>query len=250
VGKIPGVRSLADRLYPRRPEVFALPKPLEGHRMRLHWKSRKGIVFGTWEPEVVEVIERVVCPGQLAVDVGGHVGYFTLLLAKQVGPLGQVVAFEPNPEIFETLKENVALNGYGNVTLEKKAVADRPGEVELMLSSGSPFEGIDSIISDPGPGRRIRVPTVTLDDYFAHISRPVGFVKIDIEGAETLALSGMSRILNHDRPPVVVELHGLVGRPETHPALFKLEAAGYGVSVLDVAGTRAHVLAEPKHTDG
>jgi FkbM family methyltransferase len=86
------------------------------------------------------------------VDVGAHVGYFTLLLAKQVGPSGEVVAFEPNPNIFEILKENVALNGYRNVILENKAVADQAGQVELRLSSRLPQEGIDSIISDPGPG--------------------------------------------------------------------------------------------------
>ena len=173
-GGIPGLRTLADSLYPHRSGVFALAKPLEGHRMRLHWGLDKRFVFGTKEPHVVEAIQRVVRPRQLAVDVGAHVGYFTLLVAKQVGPSGKVVAFEPNPNIFEILKENVALNGYRNVILENKAVADQPGQVELRLSGRSPFDGIDSIVSDPGPGPRIKVLAVRLDDYFGSESNPVG----------------------------------------------------------------------------
>jgi FkbM family methyltransferase len=184
------------------------------------------------------------------VDVGAHVGYFTVLLAKQVGPSGEVVAFEPNPNIFEILKENVALNGYRNVILENKAVADQAGQVELRLSSRLPQEGIDSIISDPGPGPRIKVLAVRLDDYFGSGSNRVGFVKMDIEGAEALALEGMSRILAVHRPSLVIELHGADGCAEKHPAFSKLKEAGYEVSVLGVPDITAHILAEPKHTGG
>ena len=247
VGRVPGIRTLANRLSPDRVEVFTLAKPLEGHRMRLEWRSQKKFVFGTKEPAVVETIRRVVRPGQLVVDVGAHVGYFTLLLAKQVGPSGKVVAFEPNPRIFQILQENVALNGYRNVVLENKAVADRPGQVELRISAGSPFDGIDSIVADPGPGPRIEVEAVSLDDFFNSAGRPIGFVKVDIEGAETLALQGMSRILQEDGPCLLIELHGAEACTEEHPALLKLRGAQYTVSRLDGLGESAHVLAKPKH---
>lgn len=212
--------------------------------MRLDWESRKGFVFGTWETKVVEAICRLVQPGQVALDIGAHVGYFTLLLAKQVGPSGRVMAFEPNPRIFEILQENVTLNGYRNVTLDNTAVADRTGTGTLTLYRRLPLAGRDSTVPGAAPGAGIEVPMVRLDDYFAPPGVRVDFLKIDIEGAESLALDGMSGILQRDHPTLVIELHGVEARAEDHAAFAKLRATGYRVSVLERLGNRAFILAE------
>jgi FkbM family methyltransferase len=156
-----------------------------------------------------------------------------------------VIAFEPSPEIFEILQGNVALNGYLNVTLENKAVADRTGLGALRLSTRLPLEGLDSIVPGNGSSTAIDVPMVRLDDYLDSGGARIDFVKIDVEGAESLALDGMSRILQQDRPTLVIELHGVERRVEDHAAVSRLRKMGYKVSVLDLTGgDRAHILAE------
>ena len=237
---VPGLYPLANRLHSEELDVFPLSAPLEGHRMRLHWQTCKAYVFGTVEPQVVAAIKRTVQPQQCVLDLGANVGYFTLLLAKQVGPSGRVIAFEPHRKVFEVLRENVALNGYGQVIVENKAVVDRSGAVHLTQNDQRPLSHVESIV--PGPGQEVEA--VTLDDYFACSSDRIAFAKIDIEGAEARALDGMSRILRQDRPILVIELHGLAGRVEDHAAVERLRTAGYKVSVLDLQGNRAHILAE------
>ncbi len=93
-----------------------------------------------------------------------------------------------------------------------------------------------------------RVEVASLDDYFGSAGRPIGFVKVDIEDAETLALQGMSRTLQEDGPCLLIELHGGEACTEEHPALLKLREARYTVSRLGGPGESVHVLAKPKHT--
>jgi FkbM family methyltransferase len=236
----PRLRRIVNRVYPQQLGIFPLAAPLDGHRMRLHWQTRKAYVFGTWEPEVAQVIQREVRPSQLVLDIGANIGYFTLLLAKQVGPEGKVIAFEPFPKIFEVLKENVALNGYQNVVLESKAVADRTGPVSLSQKGKEPLSTVESIVSGPG----ITVQAVALDDYFDGRRDRIDFIKVDVEGAESLVLEGMHNVLSRDRPILLVELHGFNTTGERHPALLRLREAGYAVSFVDKAGYLAHVLAK------
>jgi FkbM family methyltransferase len=237
----PHLRRMVNKVYPERLGVFPLAAPLQGHRMRLHWQTRKAYVFGTSEPEVVQVIQREVRPGSLALDIGANIGYFTLLLAKQVGAEGKVIAFEPLPEVFDVLKENVATNGYRNVVLESKAVTDDTGCVRLSQTRAEPLSSVESIISGSG----ITVPAVALDDYFPGRGDRVDFIKMDIEGAELLALKGMQEILQRDRPVLVVELHGFNITGERHPALLHMKEAGYSTLFVGEPGDQAHVLAKP-----
>ena len=86
-------------------------------------------------------------------DVGASVGYYTLLLARLVGPSGRVYAFEPIPRDFAILKRNVKANGYQNVVLENRAVSDINGierfyisSVSYAVSSLHPLKNPESII--------------------------------------------------------------------------------------------------------
>jgi len=136
------------------------------------------------------VYARCIRPGMTVVDVGANIGVNTAWFADRVGRGGTVHAFEPEPENFARLR--TAVGGRPNVTLVQAAVAEASGERSLYLS---PDLNVDHRVYDPGDGRRrVTIRSVALDDYFAP-DRPVGFVKIDIQGFECQALRGMRRVL-------------------------------------------------------
>lgn len=239
----PAVRRLVDLLSPRQLTIVSLAQPLDGHRMRVNWQMQASYAFGTYEPEVVQAAQRVVDPGCVAVDIGANIGYFTLLLAKLVGPEGRVIAFEPLPENFHVLQENVALNAYRNVTLEPRAVMEKPGTVRLYREREHLLTGTASTVHGQGSG--LEVPATSLDVYLRATGKRADFVKIDVEGAEGAVLTGMRRVLAEDRPIVLVELHD--DPSEDHPALATLRTSGYHIQYLDRSSKLplAHVLAEP-----
>ena len=92
-------------------------------------------VAHTWEPEETSLISNRLKPGDVFVDVGANLGYFTLIASDAVGPAGKVFAFEPAPHNFSLLEKNVRANRCGNVTCEQKAVTESNRTLELHLSS-------------------------------------------------------------------------------------------------------------------
>jgi FkbM family methyltransferase len=148
-------------------------------------------------------------PGDVFYDVGGHVGLYTVGAGLIVGRSGKVVVFEPTPKSAALIRKNVALNGLTDrVQVEEAAVSDRLGTVTFAASGDSSQNAIAAF--DPFRGsagarpQTIEVRTVVLDDYFDPARRSV--VKIDIEGAELLALRQAKKALASDAR-IFVELH-------------------------------------------
>jgi FkbM family methyltransferase len=128
--------------------------------------------------------------GDTIVDVGAGTGWETLLFSRSVGMSGRVISIEAHPRVFRCLSKMRAENRLENVTLVQAAVADQEGEVQL---SDSPEHEANSII---GVASGMRVACTTLDQIFRslELSR-VDFLKMNIEGAERLALSGMGEMV-------------------------------------------------------
>jgi FkbM family methyltransferase len=161
-------------------------------------------VNGIYEPLETRFVQENVRQGMTVVDVGAHVGYYTLLFARLVGNQGKVFAFEPDPENFAILQQNVALNGYSNVITVQKAVSDRSGTLSLYLSSQ--YKGDHRIYDSHDHRTSIEVGAVTLDEFFTDEPARIDLIKMDIQGAEGLALRGMTRILDqHERLTLVSE---------------------------------------------
>lgn len=139
--------------------------------------------------------------GQTAVDVGANIGFFTLLFARQVGPKGKVISFEPGPKSFRLLEQNIRENGYGNVVANNAAVGDRNGAIDLLVcrtgESDNRIAAADSADRD-----RVSVPLFSLDEYFP-VSTRIDFLKIDVQGAEPLVLKGARRVIA-DNPQIKV----------------------------------------------
>jgi FkbM family methyltransferase len=137
-----------------------------------------------------------VRPGMVVVDVGANVGLYTLHAARLVGSGGKVHSFEPTPETFQVLKDNVQVNGFlegGTVALHQAAVTDRTGAAELRIFRDNC--GQNTLFFEPQGAERVEVSTVSLDEALAAEPR-VDVIKIDAEGAEPLVLRGMRGILH------------------------------------------------------
>jgi len=245
----PILRRVLNRFYLQGPQIFALAAPLAGRWMRLHWQSHRAYVFGTYEPAVIGAIQQHVLPGWTVLDVGAHIGYYTLLLAELVGPEGKVIAFEASPEIFATLKENVHLNRCGNVVLENRAVAASSRRLALRRNDAYPLSATSSIHSGQAA---VEVEAVALDQFLGSGFDRVAFVKMDVEGAEAEALQGMRELLRRDHPLLLIEIHGFDVYREQHPALCELKKIGYEARYLDGPAPEVHILAEfrPQQSHG
>jgi len=159
---------------------------------------------------------QLIKKGMTVLDLGAHIGYYTLLAAKLVGPEGKVFAFEAAPENFYFLKRNVELNQYHNINLIQKAVSDKTGEATFYLDSESWGHSLAPLVKSK---KSITVSTISLDD-FLQDDIVVDFVKINIEGAEGRAINGMNRLLRKGNTKyIMVDFH--LNELETQGSSFK-----------------------------
>ncbi len=148
---------------------------------------------GIWAPEQTRLVRESLRPGMRFVDVGAHVGYFSVLAGRLVGPDGVVFAFEPHPRNFELLLANVWRNGLANVLCFPWAVGDSCGFATLYEAEGN--SGDHRLYrSDDDERATLPVRLVALDALPA-IRPPVDFVKLDVQGAEAAAIRGMEQLL-------------------------------------------------------
>jgi FkbM family methyltransferase len=165
---------------------------------------------GDYERATTEYLKRTVPVDGVAVDVGANFGYYTCLLARLAWQ-GKVLAFEPDPEVFELLRDNIAANWCGGVAAPTNAaVGDRSGTLTLhrrVERTGNTSIAPPDERELERSGRATEVFDVrctTLDEVTAPLDR-VDVVKVDVEGAEPLVLAGMEQLVRRHRPDVVME---------------------------------------------
>lgn len=162
---------------------------------------------GVWEPHVTAAFGSCLSRGDVCVDVGAHVGYYTLVASKRVGPNGHVYALEPAPDNFASLCANLELNGVTNVTPIRAAAGAAEGRAFLRdpLPGNS---GSAAIVLDDASATEVTVRTVSEVVSQSDLGR-VRVVKIDVEGYEVEVLRGLASMFEHGaRPALFVELHG------------------------------------------
>jgi FkbM family methyltransferase len=161
-----------------------------------------------FEVETTQLFETLLEPGMVVIDVGAHVGYYTLIAAKAVGPTGKVFAFEPDDSNYSLLIKNVEINGYSNVVAVKQAVSNYVGYSTLELSPW--HSGIHHIdYSGQQESSGVQVETTTVDTFLgSQESLEISLVKIDVEGSEERVLDGMSQLFeNSGKLNVILEYH-------------------------------------------
>jgi FkbM family methyltransferase len=168
--------------------------------------------YHCYEAPAVRFFKRWLTAGDVVLDVGAHVGLFSLLAARLVGPHGEVHAFEPVPANFDRLEQNVELNRFANVRPNRTAVGDAEGEVSLGLRDE---ELVGNSTCDYTVGAAlgsVTAPVTTLDSYLTVRATPrARLVKMDVEGFEYRALAGLERTLAEAPPDaIMLELNALL----------------------------------------
>jgi FkbM family methyltransferase len=190
-----------------------------GSRMRVATSEVTGRMLATsgiWEPHVTAVFRERLRSGDVCLDIGANVGYFTLLAARLVGPNGHVHAFEPEPSNAEQLAANVQSNQLANVTIHRVAVGVDAGTATLHQTRPASNPKAWTLVGRPdeqtareGGAAPKLVTTATLVGVVRAADRDrIRLVKIDVDGAEVEVLASLGELFAAGAcPDVVVELH-------------------------------------------
>lgn len=209
------------------------------------------LIYADW-PEYHELrfVRRHLEPGDVVVDVGAYVGHFSLLLADKVKP-ENIYTFEPLPINSTRLIENWKLNGWPVANHSQVAVG-RTGGTVFFSAPAAPVT-TSQVVSAPKEGL-VAVPMISLDDRRSDWQgRPIGLIKIDVEGYEAEVLGGCRKLLRENRPRLI--LFESLGGSLAPPIGRILSEAGYLAFQLDArerpdfaAHTADNLLAVPEES--
>jgi FkbM family methyltransferase len=197
-------------------------------------RSASSVLYcGLYDYHDMNFLLRYLRSEDAFLDVGANVGVYTLLAASIIRS-GAVYSFEALPKNYERLVENLQLNNLQQVKPFAIAISDSQGSIALDLAEGDSMPFITSQSSD----RTITVPTNTLDQLLHdHPKESCTLGKMDIEGAEILALKGATRLLEQQRPPVwVLEINDAVKNfgHEKQDVVDLLKGYGYSLYAYNV----------------
>jgi FkbM family methyltransferase len=205
------------------------PVPIMQGRLRgKKWivgSSTHGCWLGSYEFEKQRLFERTITQGSIVFDIGGHVGFYTLLASELVGPKGKVFVFEPSSRNIFYLRKHLSLNDIRNVEVIEAAVTNKSGVVSF---NEGPHSSMGHIASTESANQ---VRAVALDELISKTEIPVpDYIKMDIEGAETLALSGAKSMLAEFHPVIFLATHGNLVHQECCSLLYSV---GYELQTID-----------------
>ncbi len=209
---------------------YLTPKGVKfGRRLRILVHEHKEIIshylrlHRIWQRQLSVFVETALSPGDLFVDVGANIGYFSIIGAMAVGPAGRVHAFEPDPDNFELLRRNRQINGFENIVCHQLALGSRSGESTLYREPTN--RGAHSLVPGKASGDSLAIKVRRLDDVLRDEPLPPRLVKIDVQGLDLEVLSGMTGLLDRPdaRPIIIMEFSPLdIGKDQA--ALDMLEA--------------------------
>lgn len=236
------------------PDLEALCRSLAGRELSLSvpggtvsvdlgdWTSIVMIRLRAWEPHLSGLAMALVRPGDLVVDVGAHVGTWTLLLASLVGAHGQVVAFEPYGPSAARARAAVLAAGLGDrARIVEAAVSDRPGRAALYAGADSMLRSL--VLGTHAADTATDVEVTTLDELGLHAVR---FLKVDTEGLELAVLRGGRALLARCDPAILIELHAeqLAAQGSSSAEVFA-ELGAQGFTVFDLRPEGYELLVQP-----
>ncbi len=146
-----------------------------------------------YQADIIDLLSKVIKPGDQFIDIGANIGFITVHAAQLVGATGKVAACEPNPAMLERLHDHIALNQFDDrVTVVNAALGEEASTAVLHVPENHP--GMGTLTSTEGTA--VEVPVIKGDDAFAMITQESPLIiKIDVEGLEQKALSGLHNIL-------------------------------------------------------
>jgi len=165
--------------------------------------------FSVWEPESTSVIRNLVKPGNVVLDIGANIGYYTVIMSKIVGETGKVLSFEPTKHFFDVLQHTVEINKLKNVALYDFGLSDK--NVVSEISIGEHSATIHWLKDSPrNGGTPLSVEQISLkrlDDVINSLNiDKIDFIKIDVDGHEPAFLEGALETLKKYKPTILMEI--------------------------------------------
>jgi FkbM family methyltransferase len=239
----PGKWRIFERIWPKTQGVWQEPSIVQRCGMRLEVDRRdflgRYVYYIGYEVEETRFLEEYVKPGWVVADVGANIGYFTMLLARLVGPTGIVHAFEPAAPAYEVLLRNSKLNYAENVRAHKIALGGSTGVVPLAWG---PAGNSGKTQLGRSGGADEHVSLTTLEQFVEqHNLARLDLLKVDIEGSELRFLEGAISSLRRFRPIILLEINGAaLAAFGAHPeqVLRFLTDLGYQILIPTLRGSR------------
>jgi FkbM family methyltransferase len=220
------------------------------------WSERRTYFSGSYFQHDLEYLFPLILRrGDQYLDIGANIGMTSLMASSLIGQEGKGFAFEPNPETFARLKRHFELNHTSNLEPVPFALSEREANMDLVLPTGSSGLGSLAVVHE-GPGRSFKVRTITGRAYLERLDpRKSTVIKIDVEGHEVKALSGIEEGLDWPEVAIVAEVNdamlrragdsaeALVELVEKHgfrPFLFDLLVGRYGSELKVTAAGSVH----------
>lgn len=236
--------------------IRVLGGPAKGTRLALDLESEAQYGLGIYDRPEIEYVAKWCRPGMTAYDCGAYIGYYTAVFASIVGESGKVITLEPDPINFARVQQQIDLNRWRQVCLVNLALGQGHTKVEFATGTGAMshikgtyrgYEGRVIVTADQtGENSIVEIACVNLDELVFEMGYPrPGFVKIDIEGAEHLALANSHRTGSEVRPMMLLELHN----PEGEKAA-ELWLTTHSYVALDVHSKRQVKTAAEFHAAG
>jgi FkbM family methyltransferase len=172
-----------------------------------------------YEPHVTAVVRRALRPSAGMIDIGANIGVFALLAAACVGPAGYVLAMEPNPANARLLEASRRENGFSWLTVCQAAAGRAIGLLQLHTADSNGTAAAPTVAALLQGA--VTVPCLRLDDLVPP-QQSIALIKIDVEGAEYLALQGCERTIRRCQPMIVSEFS-----PDLLTEISGIEASGY-----------------------
>jgi FkbM family methyltransferase len=160
--------------------------------------------FGEYDINETKLIEDSLRPGDVVLDIGANIGYYSLTAAKIVGDSGKVYAFEPDPLNFALLQKNIECNNYKNIIAVQKAVSNSSEDITLFLSKENRAD--HRCYATDETRESVSIKATSIDEFFKEKidDIKVDFIKIDIQGYETQAFEGMMNLLSKQKSTKII----------------------------------------------
>ena len=171
--------------------------------------SRSLSLYGEWAKEELDFLKELIIPGAHVLDIGAYIGTHSIAFARFTGNQGKVYAFEPRAEIFKILSSNISANQCVHVVGFNMAVSDRTGLAQLEpfdLDAPANFGGSELVVQTVGTSDGYQAVITTIDSM--NIAR-VDFIKIDVEGMESLVLEGGMQTITNLNPTIFCECNSI-----------------------------------------
>ena len=173
---------------------LSVPLQMHIHGEQDQFVSRRIREDGIWEPYETSLLLSMLRPGDVFVDVGANIGYFSILAASVIGEGGAVFAFEPDPDNFSLLRRNIDLNRQqASIVAVQAALAADAGTGELFLSEDN--LGDHQIYATGDDRRSLPITLVNGSDYLGHRLSRMDLLKIDTQGSEYQVIAGLLPLL-------------------------------------------------------